>query len=109
MLFTAKKDTSRNYAVVAAMDQALFDVIPDDLLPNSTSHLVYSSEKPFPEAEFVSDFNEVVDDFSLVPTDHQAILEKPVSSIVLDVDMQNLGDGKVRFMIFRLVWWCYSN
>lgn len=94
VLFTAKKDNMKNYAVVAAMDQELFDVIPDDLLPNSTSHLVYDSSKPLPEAKLVDEF-EPADDFGLVPTDHQAIFEKPAKSIVLDVDMQNLGDGRV--------------
>lgn len=96
VLFTAKKDTSRNYAVVAAMDQELFDVIPDDLIANSTSHLVYDASKPLPQAREVDEF-EPLDDFGLVPTDGQNFLEEPVQSVTLDVEMKNLGNGKVGF------------
>lgn len=100
VLFTAKQESLKNYAVVAAMDQELFDTIPDDLIANSTSHLVYDSSKPLPKAQFIDEF-EPVDDFRLVPTDHQAILPKPVQSVVLDVDMKNLGDGKVSYKAFN--------
>jgi iron transport multicopper oxidase len=94
VLFTAKKDTSQNYAVVAAMDQELFDVIPDDLIANSTSHLIYDTSKSLPQAKEVDEF-EPLDDFGLVPTDGQKVLEEPVQSVTLDVDMKNLGNGKV--------------
>lgn len=94
LLFTAKPDVSQNYAVVAAMDQELFDIIPESLIPNSTSHLVYDSSKPLPVPKLIDIF-EPIDDFSLVPTDREPIFSDPARTITLDVVMENLGDGAV--------------
>ncbi|RDW67575.1 hypothetical protein BP6252_08971 [Coleophoma cylindrospora] len=92
VIFTAKNETSRNYAMVAAMDQEMFDVIPDDLIPNAVSHLVYDASKPLPVPEPVDEF-EPIDDFNLIPTDREEIFKNPARTITLNVSMENLGDG----------------
>jgi iron transport multicopper oxidase len=101
VLLTTKDNISHNYAIVAAMDQDLFDSIPDDFRPNSTSHLVYDSSKILPVSRVIDDF-EPFDDFKLVPTDNEQIFNDPAQTIILDVVMENLGDGVVR-QLFLLI------
>ena len=92
-LITTKNDTLANFAVVASMDEGLFDVIPDDQNSNVTGWLVYDDAKPLPAAAFVDDFDDALDDFALVPVDAQPLLVTVDHSFSLDVKMDNLGDG----------------
>lgn len=75
------------------MKQSLFDVMPDDLQWNSTSHLVYNKDLPLPDAQLVDELKEF-DDFTLVPFDKEPLYPEPDQTISLDVIMDNLGDGK---------------
>jgi iron transport multicopper oxidase len=70
----------------------LFDTIPDGLNWNVTGWLEYDSDKKLPQAAVLNDF-EPYDDFNLVPTDGEKLLEKADHTISLDLTMNNLGDG----------------
>lgn len=92
VLLTTKTDTSQNFAIVGAMDQDLFDVIPDNLNPNVTGWLVYNEKQPLPVPATVDELD-WFDDFDLVPFDRQELYDHVDHSIRLDVTMENLGDG----------------
>jgi len=93
ILLTTKNDTSKNFAMVGAMDEDLFDVVPDGLNPNVTSYLVYNKEASLPNATFVDEYKPF-DDILLEPTDELALFEDPTLSYTIDVKMDNLKDGK---------------
>lgn len=93
ILLTTKNDTSENFAMVGAMDEDLFDVVPDGLNPNVTSYLVYNREASLPNATFVDEYKPF-DDILLEPTDELALFEDPTLSYTIDVKMDNLKDGK---------------
>ncbi|KAI8720510.1 hypothetical protein NCS52_00496300 [Fusarium sp. LHS14.1] len=92
-LLTTKKDTSKNFPIVASMDTTLFDVLPDDLNYNATGWLVYDDSKDKPEAATV-DALDPFDDMTLVPYDKMDLLGEPDHEVTLDVMMDNLRDGK---------------
>lgn len=99
ILLTTKNNTSENFAIVGAMDQDLFDVVPDGLNPNVTSYLVYNTEASLPNATFVDEFKPF-DDILLQPTDELALFEDPILSYTIDVKMDNLKDG-VNYAFFN--------
>ncbi|WDK17648.1 multicopper oxidase [Colletotrichum graminicola] len=92
VLLTTKEDASRNFAIVAAMDEDLFDIIPDGLNANVTGWLVYDDQKSLPEPAAVGDFDPL-DDFGLVPFDEMDLFDKVDYSFSLNVKMDNLADG----------------
>lgn len=92
VLITTKNDTSSNFAIVGSMDQDLFDAIPATLNPNVTGWLVYDKAAALPTPALVDSFDPF-DDFTLVPYDRQALLDKVDYSFNLDLKMDNLGDG----------------
>ncbi|RVX74447.1 hypothetical protein B0A52_01573 [Exophiala mesophila] len=91
-ILTTKGDRSRNYAITTAMDTELFDLMPEDLKANATAYLVYDSERELDGSPTVDSF-EPMDDFDLIPADEAAVLNNPSQTIVLNVSMDNLGDG----------------
>ncbi|KAK2601803.1 hypothetical protein QQS21_004687 [Conoideocrella luteorostrata] len=91
VLLTARDNASQNYAIVSAMDEELFDVIPDDQNSNVTGWLVYDETRPLPIPTDVADLDSF-DDFDLVPIDQLKLFELPDYSVTLDVKMDNLGD-----------------
>ena len=92
VLLTTKNETDSNYAIVAAMDQDLFDKVPATLNPNVTSYLVYDAAAVLPQPTMMDSY-EPFDDITLVPTDGLKLFEDPDQSIILDMQMANLGDG----------------
>jgi iron transport multicopper oxidase len=92
LLLTTKNDTSKNFAIVGSMDQALFDKVPPALNPNVTSYLVYDKDAELPTPAFVDKFDPL-DDFTLVPSDGLELYDHVDYSFNLDVQMDNLGDG----------------
>jgi iron transport multicopper oxidase len=92
LLLTTKNETDVNYAIVGAMDQDLFDKIPDGLISNVTSFLVYDSTAELPTPAFVDEYAPF-DDMKLVPVDGEKLFTDPDQSMVLDVAMDNLGNG----------------
>ncbi len=71
--------------MLGSLDTTRFDNVPGYLLPNVTGHLVYDSSKPLPAPPTLNDFN-IIDDFNLVPLDHQALLGKPDQTITLELN-----------------------
>ena len=92
VLLTTKNTTRENFAIVGAMDQDLFDLIPEGLNPNVTGWLVYDESKPLPEPVLLDELD-AFDDFDLVPVDGEELFEDVNYSFQLDVTMDNLGDG----------------
>lgn len=91
-LVTMRNDTSANFPITGAMDQDLFDTVPETLVTNVTSWLVYDQSKPMPAAAMLNEYDPL-DDFSLVPYDKQETFQNPAQQVVLDMKMDNLGDG----------------
>ncbi|CRK11223.1 hypothetical protein BN1723_017219, partial [Verticillium longisporum] len=92
VLLTTKADAQENFAIVSAMDEELFDIIPEDQNSNVTGWLVYDDKKALPKPTPVDELD-FFDDFSLVPVDREPLLENPDVSISFDVKMDNLRDG----------------
>ena len=57
-----------------------------------TGWLVYNSKGTMPDPVSVDELDDF-DDMTLVPWDNQTIFGEPDQTIVLDVIMDNLGDG----------------
>lgn len=85
VLLKTKPDASKNYAMLGSLDTTKFDNIPSYVLPNVTGYLIYDNTKPLPTPPTLNDFN-VVDDFILVPIDHQPVLKNPDQIITLELD-----------------------
>ncbi|KAF4122242.1 iron transport multicopper oxidase [Geosmithia morbida] len=92
VLLTTKNSDSENFPIISAMDQELFDIIPEDFNPNVTGWLVYDDAEPLSPASFPDELDSF-DDFDLVPYDGLEILDHVDHTIQLDVTMENLGDG----------------
>lgn len=92
VLLTTRGDTSANFALICAMDEDLFDVIPEGQNSNVTAWLVYDATRPLPEPQHVESF-EALDDYGLVPVDRLPIFEHVDYSFSLNVQMDNLRDG----------------
>lgn len=99
ILLTTKNDTTQNFAIVGAMDQDLFDKVPDGLNPNVTSYLVYDKNAEMPTPKELEEFKPF-DDVELEPTDNEALFEEPSLSYKIDMKMDNLGDG-VNYAFFN--------
>lgn len=93
ILLTTKNQTDKNYPIVGAMDQDLFDTVPDGLNPNVTSYLSYSPSAAYPDPTILENAYEPFDDALLVPTDGLELFENPSISYTIDMKMDNLGDG----------------
>lgn len=65
-----------------------------------TGWLVYDDKKPLPEPALIDSFGATLDDYTLVPHDRQELLGEPDQQIVLDMKMDNLGDG-VNYAFFN--------
>ena len=93
VLLTTRNDTSSNFAVSGAMDQDLFDSVPDGLNPNVTGWLVYDEHGDLPSPQPLDNFDAAFDDFALVPYDKQPVFDQVDYSFELNFKMENLGDG----------------
>ncbi|KDN72372.1 putative multicopper oxidase [Colletotrichum sublineola] len=101
VLLTTKKDASHNFAIIGAMDEDLFDVMPEGLNTNVTGWLVYDDKKPLPEPTAVNDFDPL-DDFGLVPFDEMELFDKtyvlpkvPSLYTALTVGAEHAADPRV--------------
>lgn len=91
-LLTTKNQTEINYAIHGAMDTDLFDQVPPTLDPNVTSYLMYSPDEPLPIPSYNEPLNPF-DDFRLIPVDRQPLYTDPDQLVLLNLKMDNLGDG----------------
>lgn len=93
VLLTTKNDTDANFAITGAMDQDYFDSVPDGLNTNVTGWLVYDAAKPMPDPTPVDDYDNVFDDYTLIPQDDMPLWEDVDYSFELNFYMDDLGDG----------------
>jgi iron transport multicopper oxidase len=91
-LLTTKNQTEINYAIHGAMDTDLFDKVPKTLNPNVTSYLMYNPSEPLPLSSYDEPLNPF-DDFGLVPVDGEELFKDPDQLVLLNLKMDNLGDG----------------
>ncbi|KAK3949308.1 Cupredoxin [Pseudoneurospora amorphoporcata] len=91
-LVKAKRETSRNFPMIASMDTTLFDTTPPSLNPNVTSYLLYNNTAPLPTPSPLDSFTPL-DDTHLHPRDNLGILPLPDQAITLNISMSNLASG----------------
>lgn len=101
VLITTKNDTSKNYAFMNKFDDDMFDVIPSDLILNSTNYIVYDEEADLPE-EYTVDELDFFDDFYLQPLSGEPLMDEADYAVTIDVAMDNLGNG-VNYAFFNNV------
>lgn len=92
VLIHTKEKADKNYAFMNKFDDTMLDVIPEELLLNSTNYIVYDENEDMPE-EYKIDSLEPFDDFFLKPLSNETLLDDPDYTITVDVDMNNLGNG----------------
>lgn len=100
VLITTKNDTSKNYAFMNKFDDTMFDVIPSDLILNSTNYITYNTLADTPDEYFVDSIDDFLDDFYLRPVSNETLLDEADHAITIDVVMDNLGDG-VNYAFFN--------
>ena len=88
----ANYGASRNYQIQGTLDTSAFDAgalaAATYLNPNVTGHLVYDSKKAMPTGMALAPAVPL-EDFNLVPQDHQALLPKPDHTITLNLNFTN--------------------
>lgn len=99
VLIHTKNDTSKNFAFMNSFDDTMFDVIPDDLILNSTNAMTYNKNAAPPTEYFVDDYN-FLDDFYLKPLNNQTLFDDADHTVTVDVAMDNLGNG-VNYAFFN--------
>lgn len=72
--------------------QDYFDTVPATLNLNVTGYLVYDKTAKLPEPTILDSFD-YFDDFTLIPYDREPIFENVSQTLVLNMVMDNLGDG----------------
>lgn len=101
VLITTKNETDKNYAFMQKIDDDMLDVIPSDLLLNSTSYITYDESAATPEEYYVDELD-FLDDFYLVPMSGEKLMDDADMTITIDVAMDNLGNG-VNYAFFNNV------
>lgn len=101
VLITTKSDATKNYAFMNKIDDDMLDVIPDDLILNSTNSIQYSSDYDYPE-EYTVEALDFLDDFYLEPVEKVALLDDPDYTVTVDVVMNNLDNG-INYAFFNNV------
>lgn len=101
VLVKTKKTTDKNYAFMTKFDDTMLDVIPNDLLLNSTNYIVYNESLGVKGVkENYVDELDPMDDFYLRPLNNETLFDDPDVTITVDVDMINLGNG-VNYAFFN--------
>lgn len=103
VLLKTKKDPKQLvFRFVSILDEPMLDVLPLDLQIVSTNYLQYgdaTGDKPEPLSNGKGQYDKLVsalktvDDFVLRPVDPQPLLDEYDYQIVLNLTMENLGDG----------------
>lgn len=100
VLIKTKETADKNFAFMNAFDTSMLDVIPGDLILNSTNLIQYTDDTSMPDEYFIDDFDDFFDDFYLVPRDGEKLMPDSDQQVVIDVKMDNLGDG-VNYAFFN--------
>ncbi|KAL8946668.1 MAG: hypothetical protein Q9222_006964 [Ikaeria aurantiellina] len=88
-LINTKNSTSKNYAIYTTMDVNMLEP-PPGYNPNGTAWLVYDEKKPLPPPPEFATFD-FFDDMSLVPSDHQPLLEPVDHRIVMNTGWADIN------------------
>ncbi|KAF7323750.1 Fet3 protein [Mycena kentingensis (nom. inval.)] len=91
ILVTARNDTNANWAIHANMDTDMFDTVPDDLNPNSTSSITYSESAQLTDLGTIDEYHGV-DDINLVPIVVESA-PQATRTIELEVMFDTMDDG----------------
>ncbi|ODV59615.1 uncharacterized protein ASCRUDRAFT_76977 [Ascoidea rubescens DSM 1968] len=84
----------KNYKIMQIIDKDMLDFIPDKLQLNYTNHLVYDNKIPVDNNQYyINDLSTHLNDFYLKPLDDIQIFDDYDYQIILDFEMDNLGDG----------------
>lgn len=100
VLITTKSDASKNYAFMSKFDDTMLDVIPKDLLLNSTNYITYNPSAPRAAQYMVDSIDDYFDDFTLQTWHNETLLDDADHLVTLDVMMNNLGNG-VNYAFFN--------
>lgn len=100
VLIRTKNETDKNYAFMNKIDDDMLDVIPSDLILNSTNYIVYDEEADLPDEYYIDSIDDFFDDFYLVPTSGDKLMDEADYAITVDVVMDNLGNG-VNYAFFN--------
>lgn len=112
VLVHSKDTKDKNFALWQIMDQTMLDDIPSNLDLNITNGIIYSEDLPWPNNldqeidsyQWLSTpeslYSNSTNDFYLQNLDNITMLPNYDKQIVLDVKMENLGDG-VNYAFFN--------
>lgn len=103
VLVRTKDNTDKNYKFCNYIDEDMLDVIPEELVLNSTNTIMYNEELGSlheEEALPIDDWDTFFDDFNLKPLAGTELLPDADMTITLDVKMDNLGNG-VNYAFFN--------
>ena len=101
VLIHTKNETDKNYAFMNKIDDDMLDVIPKDLILNSTNYIIYDEEADKPD-EYMVDELDFFDDFYLTPLNKEKLYDEADYVVTVDVVMNNLGNG-VNYAFFNNV------
>lgn len=101
VLIHTKNETDKNYAFMNKIDDDMLDVIPKDLILNSTNYIIYDEEADKPD-EYMVDELDFFDDFYLTPLNKEKLYDEADHVVTVDVVMNNLGNG-VNYAFFNNV------
>ncbi|GEQ66685.1 hypothetical protein JCM33374_g348 [Metschnikowia sp. JCM 33374] len=102
VLVTTKNSTNKNYAFMSKFDDTMLDVVPTDLVLNSTNYIIYDQSLPKPAQYKVDSIDEYLDDFYLVTYNEEELMDEADHVVTLDVMMNNLANG-VNYAFFNNV------
>ncbi|CCF57353.1 hypothetical protein KAFR_0C03610 [Kazachstania africana CBS 2517] len=95
----------KNFAMVQVMDETMLDVVPDDLALLTINQISYNDNYKYPQNPNL-DVEQMkrnsTNDFYLTTHKATPLLDHYDRQIVLDVRMQNLGDG-IKYAFFNNV------
>lgn len=92
VLIKSLSSTTSNFAIMASMDEEMFDTVPAGLNNNVTGYLVYNSNAALPAPTPV-DVYPTSNDFDLVPTIPEGVVAAD-STFNQSILFDNLGDGQ---------------
>ncbi|KAG7097625.1 hypothetical protein E1B28_004958 [Marasmius oreades] len=92
VLVTSRADRSSNWEIHANMDARMFRDVQNNVQPNITSSITYSTSAPITNNRTTSQYT-LVNDMALVPVQPQPV-SASTKTIDLEVNFETLDDGK---------------
>lgn len=100
VLIKTKDTADKNYAFMSKFDDTMLDVIPNDLVLNSTNYIVYDDSLDMPDQYTVDSIDDFFDDFYLKPISNETLYDDADYVVTVDVVMNNLNNG-VNYAFFN--------